>query len=354
MLASPAGLALLDMEREWQAIQDALAGLMADGKFVLERLVTPTLAALQERLLGEPVHILHFVGHGVFDETSQAGNLALEDDRGRQHLVRGEDLAAILRNRPDMRLAYLNACEGALASEQSVFTGVAQTLVREGVPAVVAMQAEITDAGAIELARIFYTALAAPAGGCRADSGPCDAQRRSSPEGPSPCSLVVRLTTACSTSGRCCPRQTAPTLAWRPSSEAQKDLFFGRDKEIEDAVERLRQHPFLAVVGPSGSGKSSLIYAGVIPALRRSRRLGRRSGTIRIMRPGPEPLGALPERPWPLRGGQPTTGLTHLRSRTPAPRGPVRGALHPGRGRRGTGLPGRAPGAMGRRNSSSY
>ena len=83
VLSSPAGLPPLDMDREWQAIQDALAGLTADGKFVLERLATPSLAALQERLLGEPVHILHFVGHGVFDEGSQAGSLALEDASGR-------------------------------------------------------------------------------------------------------------------------------------------------------------------------------------------------------------------------------------------------------------------------------
>ena len=144
VLCSPASLPPLNIDREWQAIQDALAVLVAGGKFVLEPLKTPSLAALQERLLGEPVHILHFVGHGVFDEASQTGSLALEDARGGPQMVRGEQLAAILRNHPTMRLAYLNACEGALASGQSVFTGVAQTLVHEGVPAAVAMQAEIS------------------------------------------------------------------------------------------------------------------------------------------------------------------------------------------------------------------
>ena len=38
LFSSPTGLPPLDMEREWQADPDALAGLMADGKFVLERL----------------------------------------------------------------------------------------------------------------------------------------------------------------------------------------------------------------------------------------------------------------------------------------------------------------------------
>ncbi len=78
-----------------------------------------------------------------------------------------------------------------------------------------------------------------------------------------------------------------------PFTEAQADLFFGRDKEIDEAVERLRLHPFLSVVGPSGSGKSSLVYAGVIPALRRSQQFGNGAWDVRVMRPGPTPFTAL-------------------------------------------------------------
>lgn len=49
----------------------------------------------------------------------------------------------------------------------------------------------------------------------------------------------------------------------------ESDRFFGRDAEIEALVERLiaRNENFLAVIGPSGSGKSSLVYAGLIPIL---------------------------------------------------------------------------------------
>ncbi|MCX6032488.1 MAG: CHAT domain-containing protein [Chloroflexi bacterium] len=286
VLASPAGLVPLDIDREWQLVQDSLAGLVAEGKFVLERLKTPSLAALQERLLNEPVHILHFVGHGVFDEASQAGSLALEDARGRLQLVRGEQLAAILRNHPTMRLAYLNACEGALASGQSVFTGVAQTLVREGVPAAVAMQAEISDSAAIELARSFYTALAA---GRPVDAALTQARvalaAAGSPEWAIPVLFSRSPDNRLFDIREVLPTPDCPYPGMAPFTEAQKDLFFGRDKEIEDAVERLRQHPFLAVVGPSGSGKSSLINAGVIPALRTSRRFGPGAWTIHTMRP---------------------------------------------------------------------
>jgi uncharacterized membrane protein HdeD (DUF308 family) len=62
---------------------------------------------------------------------------------------------------------FLNSCEGARGSESDAFSSTAATLVRRGIPAVVAMQYEITDRAAIEFSRDFYEALA--------DSLPVDA-----------------------------------------------------------------------------------------------------------------------------------------------------------------------------------
>jgi formylglycine-generating enzyme required for sulfatase activity len=53
-------------------------------------------------------------------------------------------------------------------------------------------------------------------------------------------------------------------LAFDPTEATR---FFGRDRESDDICRRLRQHDFLLLVGPSGSGKSSLIAAGVLPRL---------------------------------------------------------------------------------------
>ena len=161
------------------------------------------------------MHILHFVGHGVFDESSHAGSLALEDARGRPHLVRGEQLATLLRNHPAMRLAYLNACEGALASGGSVFTGVAQTLVQQGVPAAVAMQAEISGHGRHRAGpHLLHRPGRGSARGRRPHPSPGGPRARpAARSGPSPSSSVARPTTACSTSARCCQRPTAPTPA---------------------------------------------------------------------------------------------------------------------------------------------
>jgi WD40 repeat protein len=78
-----------------------------------------------------------------------------------------------------------------------------------------------------------------------------------------------------------------------PFSEASRDYFFGREQEVQDALGCLRLHPFLTIIGPSGSGKSSFVFAGLVPALRQSRLLRVSEWRIRIMRPGETPLTTL-------------------------------------------------------------
>src|SRR5262249_44976437 len=78
--------------------------------------------------------------------------------------------------------------------------------------------------------------------------------------------------------------------------EEDSAFFFGRGSAddprspIGELVSKVREHPFVMVVGRSGSGKSSLVYAGLLPALRRERD---RFWNVLSLRPGPEPLRAL-------------------------------------------------------------
>ena len=284
--SSPAGLPRLDVEGEWRAMEEALGDLVSDGKLVLERLASPTLEALQKRLLGEPVHILHFIGHGDFDEASGTGSLALEDGRGQRHLVQGEDLGRLLRNHPAGRLAYLSACEGALASGETVFTGAAQALVRGGVPSVLAMQSEISDRGAIEMARTFYAALASgrPVDAALTHARVSLSMARST-EWAIPVLFVRSPDNRLFDIREVLPKPDCPYPGMSPFREEQEELLFGREGKVGQALDHLRQHPFLAVVGPSGSGKSSFVHAGLIPALRRSRRMGPGPWAVLTMRP---------------------------------------------------------------------
>ncbi|MEO7909419.1 MAG: TIR domain-containing protein, partial [Roseiflexaceae bacterium] len=89
------------------------------------------------------------------------------------------------------------------------------------------------------------------------------------------------------------PLPACPYPGMVPFDEADSARFFGREREVRELVERLRLQPFLAVIGASGSGKSSLVRAGLIPALRRSHAFGSGDWVVRTMRPGATPLETL-------------------------------------------------------------
>ena len=86
----------------------------------------------------------------------------------------------------------------------------------------------------------------------------------------------------------------SPYPGLRPFHEDEAHLFFGREAQIEDMLARLEDRRFLAVVGTSGCGKSSLVRAGLIPALEQgflSEALP--NWRIAVMRPGSAPFDNL-------------------------------------------------------------
>ena len=87
-----------------------------------------------------------------------------------------------------------------------------------------------------------------------------------------------------------------PFPGLRPFNRDESDLFFGRDEQSDDLLGRLRRNRFLAVVGSSGSGKSSLVKAGLLPSLFGGFMV-RKGSVWRVaeMRPGGHPIGNLAE-----------------------------------------------------------
>ncbi|MFT3833037.1 MAG: CHAT domain-containing protein [Micropruina sp.] len=160
VVCSPTNLATLDVDAEVARIGHALAGLEQSGQVRVTVLPHASLADLRGTLRRLPVHVLHFIGHGGFDDHSGDGMLAFEDDHRLAHLVSGSALATIIHDQDKLRLVLLNACEGARQSPADPFGGVAQSLVAQGVPAVVAMQFEITDEAATVFSAEFYSAIA--------------------------------------------------------------------------------------------------------------------------------------------------------------------------------------------------
>lgn len=162
MVVSPRDLDPLDVEHEKGLMDEAIEDLQAKGLMELTWLEGDTWRDLQRAMRrGGPWHIFHFVGHGDFDVSAREGLIAFAEERtGRRHLLRSRDLARLLDGHRYLRLAFLNSCEGARGSEGDPFSGTAATLVRRGIPAVVAMQYQITDSAAIEFSSAFYESLA--------------------------------------------------------------------------------------------------------------------------------------------------------------------------------------------------
>lgn len=83
-----------------------------------------------------------------------------------------------------------------------------------------------------------------------------------------------------------------PFPGLRAFEEQEDVLFFGREKQIDELLKKLRTVRFLAVIGSSGSGKSSLVKSGVIPALYSGFMSGAGSQwRICTFRPGNDPIG---------------------------------------------------------------
>jgi tetratricopeptide (TPR) repeat protein len=85
-----------------------------------------------------------------------------------------------------------------------------------------------------------------------------------------------------------------PFPGLRPFEADEEHLFFGREQEIDELLRRLRTTRFLLVAGSSGTGKSSLVRSGLIPALESGFMLQAGSNwRIMIFRPGDNPIGNL-------------------------------------------------------------
>jgi len=75
--------------------------------------------------------------------------------------------------------------------------------------------------------------------------------------------------------------------------EEDAELFFGREKIVEDLVERVKKSRTVFITGPSGCGKSSLVRAGLIPALKRGGLKNSERWLYETVKPGRDPLEAL-------------------------------------------------------------
>ncbi len=161
VISSPDDQTKLDVEAEWQALQESTIDVRNRGLLEFERVEDAQLVTLQHKLReGVDYQVFHYIGHAAFNEHSQTGMLAFEDPKTNNTVpVSGEALARELSEENSIRLVVLNACQGARENVSDPFAGIASSIVARGVPAVVAMQFSISDLASRYFSQEFYRAL---------------------------------------------------------------------------------------------------------------------------------------------------------------------------------------------------
>ncbi|GAA2165748.1 CHAT domain-containing protein [Humibacillus xanthopallidus] len=224
MISSPSDVPQLAVDRERQLLEATTKDLVDVGLLELVVLDDATLPALQRALL-DPFHVFHFVGHGGFDRELDEGVLVLERDDGTAHRVTGARLGTLLHDARDMQLAVLNACEGARSSGRDAFSGVGQALVRQGLPAVVAMQTEISDRAALVFSHELYSFLTR---GLGIDAAICEVRKAmATSDEASEWGTAVLLR---STGGSDEPFTFVPSGAARPGEQHRRDSLYAAAK----------------------------------------------------------------------------------------------------------------------------
>ncbi|HEV2803910.1 MAG TPA: CHAT domain-containing protein [Chthoniobacterales bacterium] len=156
--AQPVGLAALSVDDEVNVIRRGFAPLEDAGLAEVKVIARATPRMIHGALSTGNFTVVHFIGHGIFDETDKRGALFFEDDHGGESRMPERSVREVFCKR-GVKLIFLNSCESGRGARDDSDGGIAQALVSHGVPAVVANQYSVLDSSATSFAQHFYWAL---------------------------------------------------------------------------------------------------------------------------------------------------------------------------------------------------
>lgn len=161
VIAKPTDLVPLESDDEKNSILAVLKPVIDQGLVEVDVIDgNDTWEKLIATLRPNRTHILHFIGHGDFDDKNGEGVLVMADSEGKAMPVDSERFRYLMKSRSRLALVVLNSCLGTRSGDGEKFSSVAAGLVKSGLPAVIAMQFEISDESARVIAKTFYTSLA--------------------------------------------------------------------------------------------------------------------------------------------------------------------------------------------------
>lgn len=158
-IAQPLGLAPLSTDEEESLVRRGFSPLLDQGLAAIEVVRAVSADVLHQRVSSSPFDVLHFIGHGEWDDAARVGRLIFQDGTGAAQPVDSRTLREMLCHR-GISLVFLNACDTGRGGRADFNRGVAPALVAGGIPAVVANQYSVLDASDTAFARRFYEGLA--------------------------------------------------------------------------------------------------------------------------------------------------------------------------------------------------
>jgi hypothetical protein len=157
--AQPVGFGRLSIDQEVEVIRRGFTPLIDAQLVTVDVFARVRPDQLHDLLKTGSYQVVHFIGHGVFNETRREGCLVFENERGGEVLLGERQVREIFCKR-GLSLVFLNACESGRGGRADFNKGVAQSLVAHGLPALVANQYSVLDSSATSFAQYFYTSLA--------------------------------------------------------------------------------------------------------------------------------------------------------------------------------------------------
>ncbi|WP_413168040.1 CHAT domain-containing protein [Capilliphycus salinus ALCB114379] len=297
LAANPQNTTRLRLEEEIREIDEGLRRANQRHQYKLEQKLAVRSRDFYRAILDYKPSIVHFCGHGVGQE-----GIVLEDDTGKMAVVPTDALASMFKlfATKGVECVILNAC----------YSEVQANAISQYVNYVLGMNKAVGDKAALAFSVAFYDGLAAGYEVEEAYQLGCS-QMMSFLEHETPV-FKKKPSRDSEIDSEENPDLTAfkdfippnPYQGLAAFGEEDADFFFGQENFVDKLVEATNQQPLVGVIGPSGSGKSSVVFAGLIPKLRKEG-----NWLIEIFKPGKDPF--LPLAFALVRQLEPEAGETH-------------------------------------------
>ncbi|MDJ0736794.1 MAG: CHAT domain-containing protein [Nostocaceae cyanobacterium] len=243
----------------------------------------PSRKELNDKLWDSPWDILFFAGHSATENST--GKMYINENETKNFLTIGELEEALKKAiKNGLQLAIFNSCDGL---------GLARGLAKLNIPTIITMREPVPNRVAQEFFNYFLDGFAKQLKSLylavketRRKLQGLEDEYPAASWLPVICqNPAVQPPTWVQLGGGVCPY-----LGLYAFREQDTDLFFGREEFTQNLVTAVRKKPLVAVVGPSGSGKSSVVFAGLVPQLKQDTLT---NWQIISFRPGNNPIEAL-------------------------------------------------------------